>query len=147
MLRNSEEKYKNHSYCGYTINFSRRIRQHNGEIKGGAKATSRSNCWQFMFLITGFKTNHNALSCEWKLKHPDGKKIKGKEYAGINGRVKTLNEVLKLNKWTDKCDILNNTCEYNVYVKNEIYQRLDIANIPNNIKINCIESFVDVVNI
>ncbi len=142
MLRNKSDEYNLYTYCGYTTSPQRRIRQHNEEIKGGAKSTrGKKSSWEFMFLMTGFKTNHNALSCEWKLKHPDGKKNQGNKYKGILGRSKAINEVLKLEKWTEKCDISNNECQYSIYVINELYQHLDLKNIPNNITINCIETF------
>ncbi len=149
MLRNTSEEFKNHSYCGYTVNLKRRIRQHNGEIKGGAKATRKREGienfgWEFMFLITGFKTNNNALSCEWKLKHPDGKRIKGKQYKGIDGRIKGINTVLKLEKWSNNCTILNSDCDYTVYVEEDVYKKLDLQNIPANIKINCVESLISI---
>jgi len=43
---------KNRTYVGYTIEPKRRIQQHNGILKGGAKATSISNSWQFLAIIT-----------------------------------------------------------------------------------------------
>ena len=36
----------NRTYIGYTVNLQRRLRQHNGEIVGGAKAT-RGRKWEF----------------------------------------------------------------------------------------------------
>ena len=85
ILYNTKEEYKNCTYVGYTVNPQRRIRQHNAEIKGGAKATKKgAGSWEFAALITGFETNNNALSCEWKLKHPDGKKRKNKKYCGFD---------------------------------------------------------------
>lgn len=125
ILRNTNEQYKNHTYCGFTINPLHRLRQHNGEIKGGAKSTHNKGHWEFLFLITGFKTKNNALSCEWKLKHPDNNYRKNKKYNGIDGRVLSINEVLKSDKWTEKCDIYNNECEYTLYAHNSIIQKLD----------------------
>lgn len=56
------------TYVGYTVNFKRRLRQHNGEIKGGAKATAGRK-WQMILQITGLPDKHHALSLEWHLKH------------------------------------------------------------------------------
>ena len=61
------------NYIGFTTNPNRRIRQHNKEIKGGAKYTSKYNNWKYLFLIGGFKTKQEALQCEWRLKHPNNK--------------------------------------------------------------------------
>jgi predicted GIY-YIG superfamily endonuclease len=143
MLRNIDEKYKNHSYYGFTTNPVRRLKQHNREIKGGAKATNKGK-WEFAMLITGFKTSNNALSCEWKFKHPDGKRRKDKSFSGELGRIKTINNVLKLDKWTDKCDINNKDCEYIVFVISDIYDKLEITNIPKNICVIDVECISDI---
>lgn len=143
IIKNTEEKYINHSYCGFTTDPIKRLRQHNREIKGGAKAT-RKGKWEFIMLITGFKSYNNALSCEWKLKHPDGKRIKDKKYCGIDGRIKTINDVLKLEKWTEKCEILNKDCDYIVFIAVNIYKNIDIDNIPKNITIIDVENLSDI---
>lgn len=56
-------------YIGYTINFERRIRQHNGEIKGGAKRTSGEKDWVPICIIRGFYEKSSALRFEYKLQH------------------------------------------------------------------------------
>jgi predicted GIY-YIG superfamily endonuclease len=45
------ETKKNMMYCGMTNDFRRRIRQHNGEIKGGGKYTSANRPWKLAALI------------------------------------------------------------------------------------------------
>ena len=138
ILHNTDEQYKNRSYVGYTVNFKRRIRQHNKEIIGGARSTSScAGTWAFAMLMTGFQTSNNALSCEFKLKHPDGRRRKNKKYCGIEGRILTLNEVLNAPRWSEKCTIENKDCQYTVYVIKEIYDKLDLGKFPDNIKIVC----------
>lgn len=46
------------SYVGITNNFERRIRQHRGEIKGGAKYTtgSKRGMWLPLYTVTGFES-------------------------------------------------------------------------------------------
>ena len=67
ILRNRQS---NKVYVGWTVNPNRRIRQHNGLIKGGAKRTSvkAKQCergqWYFGAHITGFVTRNQALSFE-----------------------------------------------------------------------------------
>ena len=130
ILVNNSNNYKNHSYIGFTNNPIRRLRQHNKEIKGGAKATTNKDSeWEFAVLITGFSDKINALSCEWKLKHPV------KNYYKIEGKIKILNEILLLDKWTNKCNIENKDCNYQIYIKNIYYKLLDINNIPSNFNI------------
>jgi len=67
---------KNKTYIGSTVNINRRIRQHNGIIKGGAKYT-RGGKWEyFCVLIDLNHTKNTALSYEWHLKHIKCKKYK-----------------------------------------------------------------------
>ena len=131
ILVNNSVNYKDHSYIGFTNNPIKRLRQHNKEIKGGAKATTNKDSeWEFAVLITGFKDKINALSCEWKLKHPN------KNYYKIEGKIKILNEILLLNKWTSKCNIENKECNYELFIKDKYLDLLNVDIIPKNIKIN-----------
>jgi predicted GIY-YIG superfamily endonuclease len=134
ILRSTNEEFKNYTYNGSTNDPWRRLRQHNGEICGGAKATKNKGPWEFYFLMTGFKTHRNALSCEWMIKHPTKKRIRPKKYCGIEGRIKGLNEILCLDKWTSKCE-LNNDCEYTIYIISEMIDHIDKTILPNNINI------------
>ena len=68
---NSSNKTK--YYIGYTVNPERRIRQHNREIIGGAKAT-RGYKWEFCAIITNFRDNIEGLQLEWRLKYSTKKK-------------------------------------------------------------------------
>ena len=55
------------SYVGITNNIKRRLRQHNGEIKGGAKYTSiynKESLWQYGCYVDGFKSKQDALRFE-----------------------------------------------------------------------------------
>ena len=118
------------SYVGATTNHVRRLRQHNSEIKGGAKYTRGVTDWQFIFRVDGF-VNTQALKFEWSLKHPSPtsattspsldaadvtadvtaesiarprKKRKRPRRAsgrGVTGRVANLERVLLLDKWRE----------------------------------------------
>ena len=55
------------TYVGATVNPDRRLRQHNGEISGGARAT-RGRAWRRVFLIGGFAEERDALRFEWRWK-------------------------------------------------------------------------------
>ena len=65
-LATPDDRY---TYVGATKNLKRRLRQHNGEIKGGAKYTRRSKSWRVLFHTKGFREWREALSFEWHLKH------------------------------------------------------------------------------
>ena len=67
--------HANHkTYVGYTNNIDKRIRQHNGEIKGGARFTSnqvvKGVVWVYLMIISSpTLTKNEALSLEWHIKH------------------------------------------------------------------------------
>lgn len=56
------------TYVGVTTNFSRRLKQHNGELKGGAKASRSGRPWVCACTIRGFKDKSEACKFEtqWK---------------------------------------------------------------------------------
>jgi predicted GIY-YIG superfamily endonuclease len=60
------------TYVGATVDVDHRLRQHNGEIKGGAKATNRQvqkgKTWVRAAHIRGFPTWNEALKFEWRWK-------------------------------------------------------------------------------
>ena len=56
------------TYVGATNDFRRRIRQHNREIVGGARAT-HGHRWYPFILVQGFATRHELLRFEWWWKH------------------------------------------------------------------------------
>jgi predicted GIY-YIG superfamily endonuclease len=60
------------TYAGSTNHLARRLRQHNGELTGGALATKTSRPWKLAALVSGFGENKcRALRYEWfcKVKH------------------------------------------------------------------------------
>ncbi|XP_050386914.1 structure-specific endonuclease subunit slx1 [Argentina anserina] len=56
------------TYVGVTTDFSRRLKQHNGELKGGAKASRAGRPWVCACLIHGFKDHNEACAIESKWK-------------------------------------------------------------------------------
>jgi predicted GIY-YIG superfamily endonuclease len=57
------------TYVGITNNISRRLRQHNGEIKGGARATAGKGPWALVAYVDFFVSKSQALSFEWFMHH------------------------------------------------------------------------------
>lgn len=85
------------TYVGATINPDRRLRQHNCEISGGAKATKGSK-WNRVCYVEGFPDQCSALQFEWKWKYLS-KKQKG---SALERRKKALAELLTMDKSTEK---------------------------------------------
>jgi structure-specific endonuclease subunit SLX1 len=56
------------TYVGATIDPNRRLRQHNGELSGGARATT-GRSWTRRFLVGGFADERAALRFEWRWKY------------------------------------------------------------------------------
>lgn len=60
------------TYIGATIDLDHRLRQHNKEIKGGARATSiirtQGQIWERACYVKGFPSWQAALQFEWRWK-------------------------------------------------------------------------------
>jgi predicted GIY-YIG superfamily endonuclease len=83
------------SYIGYTINLDRRLRQHNGELVGGAKYT-RGLGWNRMCHIRNFIDTQATLQFEWYWKRV-AKKMTG---SIIEKKIKALIKIDQLGKTT-----------------------------------------------
>lgn len=57
------------TYVGVTTNLGRRVRQHNGLLRGGAKAT-RGRQWRVAAVVSGLVGRSEAQRLEWALHHP-----------------------------------------------------------------------------
>lgn len=137
ILRCIDEGKRNLTYNGSTNNIYKRLRQHNGQISGGAKATNGKQ-WEVYSIIIGCVDHSHNLSLEWAIKHIEGsgkKHVRPAKYCGVAGRIKGLSRVLLLDKWTQQCTIENKTCNYTLYIVEEMLQYLDLDEIPDNIDI------------
>ena len=95
----------NRTYCGKTNNFARRLRQHNGEIVGGAKYTRTATNWAPLIVIRGFQTNSEALKAEWKMRNVYNRRLYANSSQVLptsqSKRIATLNYILNsCDKWT-----------------------------------------------
>jgi structure-specific endonuclease subunit SLX1 len=67
-LSTIDEPYQ--TYIGATMNLDKRLKQHNGILCGGARATSkRPGQWHRVCYVKGFDHWALALSFEWHWKH------------------------------------------------------------------------------
>lgn len=56
------------TYAGATVRPAWRLRAHNGEVCGGARATRTGRPWRYLFRVDGFRTQRVALQFEARLK-------------------------------------------------------------------------------
>lgn len=95
---------RGYTYAGVSPYYERRLRQHNGEIKGGAKyTTSKGPGWTHICLVYGFRNKIEALQFEWAVKHAPPRN-KG----GIKCRIKKLYETFRKERWTSKSPLSHN---------------------------------------
>lgn len=89
------------TYVGYTTDPEQRLRKHNCEMSGGARYTTTyciatGSKWHFIMIIQGITdlTKPEALSLEWWLKHPDGRRRTSSVYRGSRGKILAAKHVL-----------------------------------------------------
>ena len=88
------------TYVGATVNPDRRLRQHNGELVGGARAT-KGRSWRRVFLIGQFASEVPALQFEWRWKQIGCTQCKFIKNP-IERRLRSLKVLLSLEKPTEQ---------------------------------------------
>ena len=89
------------TYVGVSNNVDKRLRAHNGEIKGGAKyTTSKGPGWKHICIISGFPTKIESMQFEWALKH-----VPPRNAGGIKNRIRKLHFLLNKRRWTSKAPL------------------------------------------
>lgn len=76
------------TYAGVTNDLPKRIRQHNGELAGGARATSTTRPWKLHAIVRGFGSDKSAaMRFEWftKVKHYISSSSSSKSVPGGSG--------------------------------------------------------------
>ncbi len=96
----------NASYVGVTKNIHRRLRQHNREISGGAKATIGKH-WRRVCYVENFPNSTAALQFEWKWKNIT-KKVWNITHNVLNRRLEALTRLGNSEKSTEKSDLFSN---------------------------------------
>ena len=134
-------KCDNWTYNGCTNNFKRRIRQHNGEIKGGAKCTSRRGPWAPYCIITGFQDNIEALQTEWRIKRVEGRR-RAIKYSGAEGRIKGLDKILQMDQFTSKSQRLVKDMNLIIYLDPDYHPLIE--HLPDNMELKDINEYFNV---
>ena len=114
IIKGTNTANKTKYYIGYTNNPIRRIRQHNCELVGGAKAT-KGYKWEYCGLITNFRDNIEGLQIEWRLKHSTRKK-------GI---------INKINSFIEYVDLHIKASPNNTQINDNYHMFLDYNLLPN----------------
>ena len=85
------------TYVGVTPDLDRRLRQHNGLLSGGAKAT-HGRQWERICHVTGFPDHTSVLQFEWRWKQLS----RPPRASGppLERRLKALQELMALDKPT-----------------------------------------------
>ncbi|XP_072994706.1 uncharacterized protein [Typha latifolia] len=95
------------TYVGVTTNFARRLKQHNGELRGGAKSSSAGRPWALACIIRGFKNRSEACEFESKWKNTSRKMPrKEKKECPSNPLLQHREEALNRVKTSFDCDYL-----------------------------------------
>ena len=135
IIRSLNPAFLNSTYNGSTNNLTRRLRQHNGEIVGGAKATRGKGPWTYIAIWEGFQSHKEALSCEWRIKHPTNTRIRPPQFNGVMGRIKSLNLLIGLDYWTKKSTGMNCGLEYWLFVDDDLIELIDLEKKKPNLEI------------
>lgn len=95
------------TYIGATVDLDKRIRQHNKEIKGGARATSikveAGQAWSYVCYVENFPSWNEALKFEWRWKQISRQIQKSKPaQKPIERRMEALKTLLSLDRPTSK---------------------------------------------
>ena len=94
-------KNNNYTYAGVSPDPIRRLRQHNGEIKGGAKyTTSKGPGWTHICLVKGFQDKIQSMQFEWAVKHAPPRNA-----GGIINRTQKLISVCSKERWTSNAPL------------------------------------------
>lgn len=109
-----------HTYNGYTVNLNRRLRQHNGLLKGGAKATRGRGPWKFLLVLTSecWDCVSIAMKHEWSIRYPTRKRPRPKEFNGVLGRLTSFSYIFNHIRKSNMCADM--TC----YVKDEYMEMM-----------------------
>jgi predicted GIY-YIG superfamily endonuclease len=84
------------TYVGATVDLARRLRQHNGDLVGGARRTHGVR-WRVACTIVGFRTWPEALKYEYALRRVGRREVKRWD---LEGRRRAVEALRKKERWS-----------------------------------------------
>lgn len=142
IIRSTNPAFYNSTYNGSTNNLVRRLRQHNGEIAGGAKATRGKGPWVYIAVWEGFQSHREALSCEWRIKHPTNSRKRPPQYNGVKGRIKSLGLLVGLDCWTNQSSGMENGLDYKLYLDENLLEFVNLETKNPNLEIKKLDDLI-----
>lgn len=85
---------RSRTYVGITNNLAKRLRQHNGELAGGARSTHSGRPWKLCAIVEGFRNKTVALRFEWSMHHPRIRKLVPPLYT-TEGRIHCARQLIQ----------------------------------------------------
>ena len=111
LLHSAHPRHPHSTYIGFTVDPKRRLRQHNGLIKGGAWRTHRrGRPWNMVCVVAGFPDKATALQFEWAWQHPSCSRLL-REFP----QAKSLGHRRGLKPKLDACLLLLRCSPFNQY--------------------------------
>lgn len=87
------------TYVGATVDLKRRVRQHNGELCGGARRTCAAGPWCVECYVSGFETWCQALQFEYAWRRVGRNRVKRWD---VPGRMRALELLMAQERWSSR---------------------------------------------
>lgn len=107
-----EVKEVGRTYVGATVDLKRRLRQHNRELKGGARRTAEGGPWSVHCHVVGFRTFQECLQFEhaWRRVGAGGRRGRNRNKnrsrkgatRGVGWRMEALSLLMQKERWSSK---------------------------------------------
>ena len=134
ILQSSDSTY---TYNGYTNRPDTRIRQHNREIVGGARATGKHGPWSYLVRVSSADPefdHRRALSLEWHIRYPTGRRPRPARFNSPQGRIEGLLLALNHPKFEDLAFLVEVHADYLDHAV------ATLAGAPNVIAVDCLRA-------
>ncbi len=120
------------TYIGATVDVNRRLRQHNCEIKGGARRTTAKSAggfqrWTRNLYVSGFTSSTEALQFEWRWKHHSKK---SRKTSALERRLDALIATLNFKHYGDLTVHVEECCPPDVILRIQNETAADVAPAP-----------------